>query len=201
MFMCLAICATCACYLVICREESLFVDAIRLPIGQTAVFHLNIGTKQVLHLLVSWKSVRYLNMLNARPSRVERISLRVHILVSGRFCVCLTQICTGRIWVALWSRATTRPLFGVHDNFFHEKWNILWRNSKISSFWHFLFYVVIIMGAIWWWTRRTCPHAFSNGAYIICHVSHFFSLGFVFGEASKWKWRLSRFVWRAFHVG
>ena len=34
-----------------------------------------------LHLLFSWKSVRYLNPVNARPSHVERISLRFYSLL------------------------------------------------------------------------------------------------------------------------
>jgi len=43
MFVCLAICTSCACHLVIfISEESLFVDAIKLSVVQTAVFHLNI---------------------------------------------------------------------------------------------------------------------------------------------------------------
>jgi len=36
--MCLAICVTCACHLVIFGVESLFVDAV--SVSQTAVFHL-----------------------------------------------------------------------------------------------------------------------------------------------------------------
>jgi len=56
MLMCLAVC-TCACHFVIfIRKESLFADAIKLSIGQTAVFHLynisfNVVTKQLLQLL------------------------------------------------------------------------------------------------------------------------------------------------------
>ena len=44
------------------------------------VFHwralFDIVTKQLLHLLVSWKTARYPNLVNARPSHIERISLR-----------------------------------------------------------------------------------------------------------------------------
>jgi len=36
MFMCLAICATCACHLVIFSEKSLFVNAINLIIYRSA---------------------------------------------------------------------------------------------------------------------------------------------------------------------
>jgi len=50
-----------------------------------AVFHLrvlfDIVTKQLLHLLVSWKSVRYPNLVNARPSHVDRISLHFDSLL------------------------------------------------------------------------------------------------------------------------
>jgi len=43
MLMCLAICTTCAFHLVIfISEKSLFEDAIKLSVVQTAVFHLNI---------------------------------------------------------------------------------------------------------------------------------------------------------------
>jgi len=39
-----------------------------------------IVTNQLLQLQVSWKSVKYLNLVNARPreSHVERISLRLY---------------------------------------------------------------------------------------------------------------------------
>jgi len=32
----------------------------------------------------------------AKPRRTHKLA---SLLESGRFCVCLTQICTGRIWV------------------------------------------------------------------------------------------------------
>jgi len=45
-----------------------------------AVFNLrvlfDIVKKQLLPLLVSWKTARYPNLVNARPSHVEGISLR-----------------------------------------------------------------------------------------------------------------------------
>jgi len=53
IFICLAICVTCACHLVIFSEESLFLDAINLlSAGQTAVLYftwriLDIVTKQL----------------------------------------------------------------------------------------------------------------------------------------------------------
>jgi len=97
MFTCLAICATCACHLIISTflllEESTF------------------------------------------------------LFVSGGFCVCFTQICTCRMWVALLGMATIRPLWStVHVHFFHEKWNILRGHSKTSSFLHFISYIAIISG-------------------------------------------------------
>ena len=61
--------------------------------------------------------------------RLHTMSLRV----TGRFCVCITQICTGRVWVALLSRATVRPLFRVHIHVFQEKWSILRGHSKMSK--------------------------------------------------------------------
>jgi len=58
----------------------------------------------------------------------------------------------------------------------------------------FLFYcygldhVPVVMGAIWWGTRGTCPPTFPDGAghNMPCPPT-FFSLGFVFGEVSKIK--------------
>ena len=38
----------------------------------------DIVTKILLHLSVSWKSVRYLNLVNARPSHVEHNSLHLY---------------------------------------------------------------------------------------------------------------------------
>jgi len=55
-------------------------------------------------------------------------------LVTRRFSVCVTQISTGRIWVALLSRAPIRRLFGVHVHFFHETCNNLWGHSKMSKY-------------------------------------------------------------------
>jgi len=81
MFMFLAICATCACHLVVFSEKSLFVDAInyRSAKQQYSTWRIfDIVTKQLLHLLVSWKSVRYLNLVNAMPSHVEHVSLRLY---------------------------------------------------------------------------------------------------------------------------
>jgi len=62
MFMCLAVCTTCAWHLVIfISEESLFVDAITLSVVQTAVFHLYI-IWYCDETTISWKSIRYLNL-------------------------------------------------------------------------------------------------------------------------------------------
>jgi len=64
-----------------------------LSVEQTAVFHLSffdIVTKQTL--------IRYLKSseCKAKPRRTHQLTF---LFVSGRFCVCFTQICTGRIWV------------------------------------------------------------------------------------------------------
>ena len=80
MFICLTICATCACQLILFIEESLFVCVIN-HIGQadsstSLKYYLILWPNK--HLLVSWQSVRYLNLVNARPSHVERISLRLY---------------------------------------------------------------------------------------------------------------------------
>jgi len=58
MFMCLAICATCVCHLVIfISEENLFVDAIKHYRSSRrqhfTCMLFDIATKQLLHLLVS----------------------------------------------------------------------------------------------------------------------------------------------------
>jgi len=37
--------------------------------------------KQLLHLMVSWKLVRYLNLVNARLSHVEHVSWRLYSLL------------------------------------------------------------------------------------------------------------------------
>jgi len=49
MFMCLVICATCACHLVIFREGSLFVDAIKY-IGQSD------GSISLEEYLILWRN-------------------------------------------------------------------------------------------------------------------------------------------------
>jgi len=62
-------------------EESLFVGAINYHSAKQQYFTwriFDIATKQLLHLLLSWKSVRYLNLVNARPSHVEHVSLRLY---------------------------------------------------------------------------------------------------------------------------
>jgi len=64
----------------------LFEDAIKLSVVQMAVFHLNIvwycdDTNITLIALLPWKSVRYLNLANARSSHVECISLSLYSLL------------------------------------------------------------------------------------------------------------------------
>jgi len=131
MFMCLTIHTTCACHLVIfISEESLFVDAIKLSVVQTAVFHLNIiwycdETTTTLIVFLKVGQVSKSSECKAKPRRTHYLtSLRV----TGRFCVCLTHNCAGRTWVALLSRATIRALFGVAYIF-----NVLMRNEVISE--------------------------------------------------------------------
>jgi len=125
IFMCLAVCATCACHLIIfISEESLFVDTIiGRPTQQYFTWRIfDIVTKQLLHLLVSWKSVRYLaNLVNARPSHVEHASLRPYSFLVDfasallRFAqVAYEYHC--EVWLPY---------------FFHEKWNILRGHSKM----------------------------------------------------------------------
>jgi len=78
MFMCLAICATCACHLVAFSEKSLFVDAINYRSAKQQHFtwrKFDILTKQLLDILVSWKSV---NLVIASPSHVEHVSLSLY---------------------------------------------------------------------------------------------------------------------------
>ena len=85
MPMCLAICTTCACHLVVfISEESLFEALLNYRSSRRQYFTwilFDIVPKQLLHLLFSWKSVRYLNLVNARSSHVERTSLRVYSLL------------------------------------------------------------------------------------------------------------------------
>jgi len=61
-------------------EESLFVGVINYY--RSGRQHYSLKYYFILwrnkQLLVSWKSIRYLNLVNARPSHVERISLCLH---------------------------------------------------------------------------------------------------------------------------
>jgi len=56
-------------------EESLFVGVINYYRSGRRQYSLKyyLILWRNKHLLVSWKSVRYLNLVNARPSHVERI--------------------------------------------------------------------------------------------------------------------------------
>ena len=62
------------------------------------------------------------SIMNARPreNQVRRTHQLTSLLISVRFCVCLTQISPGHIRVALFSRATIHPLFGGHVLLFHK---------------------------------------------------------------------------------
>ena len=82
MFMCLVICATCACHLIIFSEETLFVDAIS-SVGKTAVFNLNniwYCDETTITLIVFLKDgqVSESIVVNAKPSHVQHVSLRLY---------------------------------------------------------------------------------------------------------------------------
>ena len=100
MFICLAIYTTCACHLVIfISEESLFVDTIESSVVQTAAFYLNTvwcWDETTITLIVFLKigQVSESSECKAKPRRAQKLT---SLLVTGRFCVCLTQICTGRM--------------------------------------------------------------------------------------------------------
>jgi len=62
----------------------LFVDAIKLSVVQTAVFHLNIAwywDETTITLIVFLKVGQVPDLANARSSHVERISLRLYSLL------------------------------------------------------------------------------------------------------------------------
>jgi len=63
----------------------LFVDAINYYRSAKQQYFtwrtFDTVTKQLIHLLVSWKSVRYLNLVNARLSHVEHVTLRLYSLL------------------------------------------------------------------------------------------------------------------------
>jgi len=82
MFMCLAICTTCAYHLAISiSEESLFVDAVKLSVVQTAVFYMNIiwYCDETTIALIGFLKVAQVS--ESMPSQVERISLRLYSLL------------------------------------------------------------------------------------------------------------------------
>jgi len=84
-----SLCATCACQLVIFSKERLFVDAFNRSAQQQYFTWrtFDIVTKQLLYLLVSWKSIRYQNLVNARPSsHVGHVSLCLY-----SFLVCFAS--------------------------------------------------------------------------------------------------------------
>jgi len=113
MFMCLAIC-TCAYHLVIFLARKVCLQTLLNYYRSSrrqyfSYIWFEIVTKQLLHLLFSWKPVRYLNLVNARPSHVENISLPLYSLLV-EFASALVRFAQ----VALLSRATIRPVFGVH---------------------------------------------------------------------------------------
>jgi len=60
----------------------LFVDAINYIGRPSSIISLDeyliLLRNKLLHLLVSWKAVGYLNLVVARPSNVEHVSLRLN---------------------------------------------------------------------------------------------------------------------------
>jgi len=148
VFMCLAICVTCACHLVIFSKESLCVNAIDCRSARRQYFTwilFDAVTKWLSHLLVSWKSVRYLNLVNVRLSHVERISLRLHSFLVDFASVLLR-----------FAQVACDYIVGLHPSFFLKYMSTFSRemkdsprtfeNVKMSSFWHFIFYMAIISG-------------------------------------------------------
>jgi len=92
----------CACHIVIfVSEESLFADAIKLSVVQTAIFHLIIvwyRDETTIALIVFLKvgQVPESSKCKVKPRRTHQLT---SLLVTGRFYVCLTHVCTGRIWI------------------------------------------------------------------------------------------------------
>ena len=65
-------------------KENLFVDAIKLSVVQMAVFYMYIISycdETTIKLIGFLKSARYLNLVNARPSHIERIGLSLYSLL------------------------------------------------------------------------------------------------------------------------
>ena len=95
--MCLAICMTCACHAIIfISEESLFVDANKLSVVQTAVFHLHIiwyCDETTIALIASWKSVRYLNLDQGSQTQIAPWATWRLIRQPGGRIISLTQQC------------------------------------------------------------------------------------------------------------
>jgi len=124
MFMCLAICATCACQLVILARK-LYLWSRRCISYRSArwerfswILHYDETTTTLIGFL---KLVRYLNLVNARSreSHIRRTHQVKSLLAAIWFCVCLTQIFPGRMR-ALLSWATIHPYFGGHVLLFHK---------------------------------------------------------------------------------
>jgi len=149
MFVCLAICATCGCHLVIFSEKSMFVDAINYYRSAKQQYFTGrifaIVTKQLLHLLVSWKPVKYLNLVNARPSQVEHVSLRLNSFLEDfvsatlRFPQVAYENSIARYGYHTPSFWSTCPLFS---------WEINYSLMTFENFplFAFLLYIVIISG-------------------------------------------------------
>ena len=77
----------------------MFVDPIKLSVVQTAVFHLSIvlyfdETAFTLIVFLKVGQGPESSECKAKPRRTLQLT---SLLITGRFEVCLTEICTGRI--------------------------------------------------------------------------------------------------------
>jgi len=99
MFMFLAICATCACHLVIFSEESLFIDAIIIgrPNSSISLEEYLIVCDETTFKLTGFLKVGQVSESSECKAKPRRTRYLTSLLVSGKFCVCFTQICRGRI--------------------------------------------------------------------------------------------------------
>ena len=119
---------------------------------QYFTWRIYIVTKQPLHLLVSWESVRYLNLLNARPSYAEHVAY-----LSTRFWSILRLLYSDlhRSHMSSITRyGYHAPSFevGLHVHFFSWEMKYYLRTLENVLLFAFLFYIAIISGV----TRALC---------------------------------------------
>ena len=93
VFMWLAVCATCACHLVIFISEEICLSAgQRSSISLEEYWYYDETTITLIGFL-KVDQVSESSECKAKPRRTCKFT---SLLVSGRFCICFTQICTGR---------------------------------------------------------------------------------------------------------